>query len=122
MMHKSQPWGSLHAHFITKFRLLDSSQYQYPIKSIFFYFSSLELLPSPGCCRTIAGEVLRQLPVLGCSACLLLSEGIRSMACSRNSSGQIREPHCARVDYPIVPHSSSQSDAPGNGRDVLRVL
>lgn len=132
-MHTSQLWGSLDAHFITKFCLSDSSQYQYPRKSIFFYFSPLELLsinkgqnpallPSPGCCRTIDGGAVRQLPVLGCSACLLLSEGITSTACSRNSSRLIREPHCACLDYPIVPHSGSQSDAPGNGRDVVQVL
>lgn len=36
-VHTSQLWDNLHADFITKFCLSDSSQYQYPIKSIFFY-------------------------------------------------------------------------------------
>lgn len=47
-MHTSQLWGGLHAHFITKFCLSDSFQYQYPIKSMFFSFSSLEQLSIQG--------------------------------------------------------------------------
>lgn len=104
---------------------------------LFFLLGTVEdprrktaLLPSPGCCGTIDRGALRQLPVLGCSASLLLSQRIRPTACCRHSlwervfwpnsshgfcpnSRQIRQPHCACIDYPIVLHSGSQSDASG---------
>lgn len=81
-------------------------------------------LPSPGTAGPLAEELR------GCSASLLLSQRTRPTACCRHSlwerafwpnssrgfcpnSRQIRQPHCACIDYPIVLHSGSQSDASG---------
>lgn len=109
-MHTSQLWGGLHAHFITKFSF---RLFPVPVSNkehvlLFFLLGTVEYprtktaqLPSPGCCRTIDGGAPRQLAVPGCSACLLLSEGIGSTACSRNSSGKLDSPTVPTLITPL---------------------
>lgn len=102
MMHTSQLWDGLHAHFITKFCLSDSSQHQYPIKSILSYFS-LELLSIQGQ-KMLQAHCWRTSEAAPCAGLLCMAAapwGIRSTACSRNSPRQIRDPTVSTLMFPL---------------------